>query len=151
MAEPNLALTIAPLFAFLIGLVIYEVRTGLIRDIATFPAAIYFIATSAMFGPAPWWQYPIALFAVLYSLLGAASAYARLFHGEAFGSGAIKLVSLVSGALGVKLAVQVIVLFFLVTVGAVLVANLLFERRTIPSSPVVLASVLCVLGYNVWW
>ena len=98
MPLPHPIVTIASLCIFLIATAVYEYRTGLIPDRATIPAAFYFVATSSLLGPPPWWQYPVALALVLTISLGLALGYARWTGREALGGGAIKLLSAVAGS-----------------------------------------------------
>jgi Flp pilus assembly protein protease CpaA len=146
----NLAtiVTTVPLLLFLVVLVSYELLTGLIRDVATIPAATYFVTTSAVFGPAPWWQYPVALVAALVVLLLEVLAFAHLFDHEVLGGGAIKLLAVVAGALGLNLGVQVLVLFLLLAGGVAIIATAFFNQQNVPSSPLIFMSVACVLAYN---
>ncbi len=99
MKSKELVLLICPLLTLLIGIIVYELRSGLIPDKIVMPAAFYFLA-----------------------VMGA--------------------------ALGLILALQVAGVFMISAIIVFIIAYFVFSEKMVPSSPIILFSVIIVLGFN---
>jgi len=149
MHELYLAVTIGPLVVFVITLIVYENRTGLIPDIATHLGALYTIVTASVWGPLPWWQYPAAMVLVLLILYAGSAAITKLFGRLVIGGGTIKLLAVVGGALGLITGLQTLGVFIVSALLACGIVLKLCHRQSVLSTPLVLLSLLLIVAYNI--
>jgi prepilin signal peptidase PulO-like enzyme (type II secretory pathway) len=115
----------------------------------TMPMAIYFLIVSSYFGPYPWWHYPLAciLTFVLFFLI--AIVIERVSKREKLGGGAIKLMAAVGAALGIVTVSKVAAISLIVVMSVLASIRLaIIKTGRVPSSPIVLFSVISVLIYN---
>lgn len=148
MTQYELIFVTLPLMALLVGIVVYEVHTGLIRDIVTIPSAIYFLIASCVVGSHPWWHYFLGLFATLCFFFLITTLLRRIFGKEFLGGGGIKLLAVVGSAFGIIMVSQTVIIFIISTTIVFAIAAILIKAKRIPSSPMILFSVLCTLLLN---
>lgn len=137
-----------PLFFLLIGVIFYEIKTDFILDSVVYPAALFFLVISIIFGSRPWWHYPLGMISILFILVILAMIIESLFGTPMIGGGCIKLLAAIGAALGIVLSLEVVALFIGVMCIALLVSKSAFNIGTIPSSPFILVSIICVYIWN---
>jgi len=143
----ELFLITLPLILFLTGIIVFEIKTGLIPDRFVLPAAFYFFFMSCVFGSKPWWHYLAGGAMMLGIFVFLALFTESMFPGGSMGGGSIKLLVAVGMALGVGMALQASIVFMV----CVFMATLLFfvlHIDYIPSSPFVLVSTVAVYIWN---
>ena len=133
---------LAPLTAVLLLCVIIELRTQLIVDLVTVPAAAYLLIANLVAGPKSAGAYLIAAIAIPIGFVIAGVVIPRrLGRGELIGMGAVKLLLVTSAALGGAGAFVAAGLFAALATVAVLIAR----QAAIPSSPLILLAVTATL------
>ena len=140
-------LVVWPLMIFLAGIVIYEINTGMIKDIAVFPAALYFLIVAMRFGAKPWWHYLLGMIAILVIFVLFAILLEKLFDKEMIGGGAIKLWLVVGAALGIIAVLEAGAIFIVLFAVLYFIAVHFFEKNILPSSPI---TTLSVIGVYIW-
>jgi hypothetical protein len=148
MKRKEVFFVICPLLALLVGVIMYEVQTGLILDVVVFPALLYFLVVSCILGSKPWWHYPLGLVAIFGLGVLATFIGQEIWHREILGGGAIKLLAAVGATLGIGMALQLSGVFAVSCIIALLIASYYFSEALIPSSPIILFSILIVLSVN---
>ncbi len=133
MLSAEMLFVTLPVFALLIGLSVFELKTTLIPDKAVFPAAVYFLCARAFVGPEAWWHYPVSLVSMLVFFLFLAALIEHLWGVESIGGGAIKLMAVMGAALGFYGSLHFGVLLIGVALLAVVVGRLL-DVSSVPSS-----------------
>jgi prepilin signal peptidase PulO-like enzyme (type II secretory pathway) len=145
MSWMEFLLIILPLIALLAGLTMHELRTDLIPNVITLPAAIYFLVVRLFVASVPWWQYLVGSLAMLAFCCILQLAIIFTFEVEGIGGGAIKLLAVVGSALGINLAIQVSVTLMVLAIIALSIGRF---RKEISSSIFILLAVLLVLAWN---
>jgi hypothetical protein len=131
------AFIFVPLVLLLIGVMIDEIRSGLIRDVVTLPALLYMLVARGVIGPPPWFLYllaavgTVAMFALFFS-----SVPRLLGFEDWIGFGAVKLLAVVAAAVGLPGA-RWVAGGFVVGVGLWLLVARLARVDHLPSSPIV--------------
>ena len=148
MSRKELLFINLPLVILLIGVIVYEIRTGLILDLVVLPAALFFLVGSIVFGSRPWWHYPLGMVSLLLIMVLFAMVLESLFGVPMVGGGSIKLLAATGAALGLIFSLEVVGLFICIMCIALLVSKYAFNMGTIPSSPFILISILCVFIRN---
>ena len=148
MKKLELILIIIPLLLIIIGLIINEFRTGIIPFNILFPTGIYFLIIASIVGQKPWWDYLLGLFLVCIICVLAKELINYFMHSDCVGGGAIKLLVVIGAALGMMLGIQVTVVFIISGAVVSIMAYFIFSQNAVPSSPIILFSVLLVLGFN---
>ena len=146
-AKLELLLLNGPLILFVGFLCMYELKTGLIPNKFVYPGAIYFVVVGALVGRHPWWHYPVGflLAFIIFYLVGV--IYYLVTKRIMLGGGAIKLVTLIGGALGMMPALQFSAVSLVVLLIAVTVSYMM-SGIEIPSSPLWFITFLAVLYYQ---
>ena len=139
-----------PLFIILITAIIYELRTGLIRDRLTLPAMLYFLFVTYLWGTLPWWHYLLGLLSVSLLFLSICYVIEEIWESEILGGGALKLLMVVGAAFGVVLALEVAITFILLTAIG-LTVQYFRGREGVPTSPFTCCSALLVYILNYWF
>lgn len=122
-----------PLIAVLLVLIGIELKKDIIPDGLIFPAGLYFTVMAARVGPLRWWRYPLALLSILIAMLVLAYTWQELSGCSAFGGGAIKLMAVVGGSVGLVIGFETMAIWLLVVTAAIVFTNI----SALPSSPLV--------------
>lgn len=141
-------LVVWPLLMFLAGIVIYEIKTGQIPDLAVFPAALYFLIVTMRFGVEPWWHYPLGMIGIFGIFILLAILAEKISGHEMVGGGAIKLWLVVGAAIGMMSVLEAGIVVIIVFAIAYFIALQFFGVNNLPSSPLTLLSVITVYIWN---
>ena len=141
-------LMICPLLIVLLVVIGIELQTGKIPDAIVAPLALYLLIAGAFVGEKPWWHYVLSSISIFVVFLTLAALILTLLKIEGLGGGAVKLLGAVGAALGGWQPVQFGICFIGLIALYFLGALLIFHIQEVPSSPVVLISVLIVLVWN---
>ncbi len=106
MSRKEILFICFPLIIIMIGVVVYEINSGLIPDVVVFPAALYFLVGSIVYGSKLWWHYPAGLFILLFIIVIFAMLLESVFGAPMVGGGSIKLLAAIGGALGIILSLK---------------------------------------------
>jgi len=121
--------------------VVIELRTDLIMDAVTIPAALYFLIANLVAGPKPARAYLLAIgIPTLFVILGIVISR-RFGRGEKIGMGAVKLILVTSVALGGVEAFLAAVVFAVLAILTVAITR----KTDVPSSPLITAAVVSTL------
>lgn len=137
-----------PLLIFLAGIVIYEIKTGRIPDIAVLPAALYFLMVAMRYGVEPWWHYPLGMIGIFAIFILLAILVEKVSGHEMLGGGAIKLWLVVGAALGMIAVLEAGIVVIVAFAIAFFIALQIFGVNNLPSSPLTLFSVIAVYIWN---
>ncbi len=131
-----------PLFILLVTLIGFELKTDTIPDALLRPAGLYLMIMAARNGPLRWWRYPLALASILLVLLMLAYGCRELLGWESLGGGAIKLMAIVGGSVGMAIGFETAAIWLLVVATAIVFTSF----SALPSSPFVAVALYIALG-----
>ena len=147
MEYPYLFYISFPLITYLIFVIWYELKTGLILDKVVIPASVFFISAPFLLKNSHWLSHVAGLVASLLFFLLAASIYAKVTGKEGIGGGAIKLMASVGAAVGFEYSIQLALIFTLLIVGGIIFAKI-FGKETMPSSPFAMMALLIIITFH---
>ena len=101
----------------------------------------------AIVGQSPWWHYPLGFIAAFLIMYMSSIAYTQITGKIGAGGGAIKLATVIGGALGLLPALQFAIASLVIIILLVSISSFL-NNIEIPSSPVFLLTLLAVLAYQ---
>ncbi len=131
-----------PLIPYLICVIWYEIKTNLILDKVTIPAAIVF-TTFPFFFKGSHWLSPVAgMIALLIFFLIAAMIYEKATWKICIGGGAIKLMASVGAAVGIEYSIPIALIFTFLTIISIIISNYKYDIDALPSSPFALIAVV---------
>jgi prepilin signal peptidase PulO-like enzyme (type II secretory pathway) len=136
--SPEIAWVYLPLFALLLVAVAYEIRTDLILDVLTLPAILYMVVARALVGPSPWFTYAgAALVSAVALWFMGVKLPEWLGRPEMVGMGAVKLMAVVSAAVGFGTAMGVVAIFVVLATAIAFAAARWTSVDYVPSSPII--------------
>lgn len=148
--ESELALRYLPLFLVLAVNTYYEIRYGIIPNIQTSTAGIYFILLSFVDIPSEWWIYATGGVIVLIMLFYFNLMIETAFKNEnIINGGGIKLLTVVGIALGIELSIPLIFISLILGIFTYFFSWTIFNKSSIPSSPIISISTIITLIYSV--